>query len=271
MNQKRLLFGTNWKMHKTVDEATAYSKRLVDLMPQLGTNNNMQLFVIPPFTAIQAVQQVSQGRFWVGAQNMHWSEWGPFTGEISAPMLRELSVDLVELGHAERRQHFNETDSAVNRKVETALRFGLRPLVCVGEEAADKEYGVERETIARQVKIALNGVKPADAGNLIIAYEPGWAIGDTGTVAEVEWVRDVTAFIRALLTDLFGSEVAFSIPVLYGGSVTTQDAAQLLTTSEVDGLFVGRAALDPESFCEVVKVCLAPAARHASGTQTVSP
>ena len=144
-----ILFGSNWKMNKTASEALDYVQRLLELLDKAeNIEDRAQVFLIPPFTAIEAVKRASLGRFLVGAQNMHWEDSGAHTGEISAPMLCELGVDLVELGHADRRQYFNENNVCVSRKVRTALRHNLRPLVCVGESAEDRDFGVEKETVA---------------------------------------------------------------------------------------------------------------------------
>jgi triosephosphate isomerase len=217
-------------MHKTASEAGDYARRLVQRL-ELLQSPLPTVFVIPPFIAIETVRKASAGKFLVGAQNMHWADWGPYTGEISAPMLRELGVDLVELGHAERREFYNETDVDVNRKIHTALRFGLRPLLCIGEEAKDRDFGVERETIARQLRIALHDVPSESVDQLMIAYEPWWAIGDGGTTAEPEYIRDILSALREILVDLFGSPRTNAIPVLYGGSVLPAEAPDLLYKS----------------------------------------
>jgi triosephosphate isomerase len=261
MNSGPWLFGSNWKMHKTVNEAIEYSTELCNRLETMNLNGT-HVFVIPPFTAIDAVRRVGRGRFWVGAQNMHWERWGPYTGEISAPMLSDLGVDLVEIGHAERRQYFSETDPSINRKVCTALEFGLRPLICVGEELADKQYGVERETVARQLRIALHSVTPEIAPQVILAYEPVWAIGDSGTTADVEYIRSMISAIRDVLDSMFGAKLAHAIPLLYGGSVFPADAPALLVSTGVNGLFVGRAALDPDGFADLIRDCLAAISRR---------
>ena len=255
MNTQRLLLGTNWKMHKTIREATDYARRLLELLDSVPIPERIQLFLIPPFTAIAAVKQASSGRFWVGAQNMHSEEWGAYTGEISAPMLRELGADLVELGHAERRRLFNETDAAINRKVHLALAHGLRPLVCIGDSAADKSSGVEREALTRQIKIALHGVSGPQASTLIVAYEPFWAIGESGAAADTEWIRTMCGHIRNVLVSLFGSEAGQEIPVIYGGSVNESNAVRILTESAANGLFIGRAAWDPDGFFRLINAC----------------
>src|SRR6266481_4294678 len=172
MNHRRILLGTGWKMNKTAREGADYAQRLVKVLDDSSGLDDIQLFVIPPFTAIEAVKRASAGRFWVGAQNMHWEEWGAYTGEISAPMLRELGVDLVELGHAERRRYFNETDECVQRKVHSSLKHGIPPLVCIGERLEEREGGIEKEVIGRQLKVAFSGVAPKHASRLMVAYEP---------------------------------------------------------------------------------------------------
>lgn len=250
---RKILLGTGWKMNKTVHEAVEYASRLPPLLAGVTGLDNVQLFVIPPFTAIEAVKRSSAGHFWVGAQNMHWDDWGAFTGEISAPMLLELGVDLVELGHAERRRYFNETDEAIGRKVSAAIKHGIRPLVCVGEQRADRDRGLEKETIERQLRCALAAVLPEQAHRVIVAYEPVWAIGQS-TAASVADVRAMTSIVRDLLSNLFGSAGA-SIPVLYGGTVDAENCTALLTEGLTDGLFVGRAAWSPEGFARIAAAC----------------
>jgi L-erythrulose 1-phosphate isomerase len=264
MNGPRIFLGTSWKMNKTVSEALEFAQRLPEVLGNVSGLEEIQLFVIPPFTAIEAVKRASAGRFWVGAQNMHWAEWGAFTGEISAPMLQELGVDLVELGHAERRQHFNESDESVQRKVHTALRHGLRSLVCIGEQSSDREFGVEKEVIVRQLRVALSGVPPECAARLMVAYEPVWAIGEEGTPASPADVRVMSAHIRDLLEDTLGAEAAL-VPVLYGGTVNPENAAELLLGGRTDGLFVGRAAWQAEGFARLIANCAEAISRQRSG------
>lgn len=254
MTRPRIFLGAGWKMNKTVREAEEYARRLPLLVEGITGLDNIQLFVVPPFTAIETVKRLSSGQFWVGAQNMHWEESGAFTGEISAPMLKELGVNLVELGHAERRRYFNETDETVGRKVQAALRHGLRPLVCISEHLADRESGREKETITRQLTIALNGVPPDRASMLMVAYEPVWAIGEPGTTAPAGDVCLMNAHIRQVLEEMLGAEAA-SVPVLYGGTVNAANCAELLTEGHADGLFVGRAAWTVEGFARLIGAC----------------
>ncbi len=256
--------GTNWKMTKTPEEARRYARRFRALLDERRGEawyRCCRLFLIPSFTALGDVRQaLGPGTdVLVGAQNMHWEDRGAYTGEVSAPMLLELGVRLIELGHSERRRLFGETDTAVNLKVRAALRHGLLPLVCVGETAEEKEYGVTAEVVRRQVKIALHGV-PAEVigveergdAPLLIAYEPVWAIGEGGTPSTPEYADAVQAAVKKLLSELYGP-AGTRIPVLYGGSVNRENAPALLAKPHVDGLFIGRAAWAAEGFVEILR------------------
>jgi len=254
MTPRRLFLGTGWKMNKTVREAVDYTQRLIAHLDATRGQDAFQLFVVPPFTAIEAVKRAAGGKFWVGAQNMHWAKEGAFTGEISAPMLSELGVDLVELGHAERRMYFNETDEALHRKVETALEFNLRPLVCVGEQKEERERGSGREVVARQLRGAFEGTPAQMISRLMVAYEPVWAIGEHGTAATADDLREMQEHIRSALADLF-SAAAASIPVFYGGTVNEVNAVSLLAEGGVDGLFIGRAAWQADGFAGIIRAC----------------
>ena len=230
---RQVLLGTGWKMNKTVREAVEYAEQLPRLLEGVAGLADAQLFIIPPFTAIQALKRSSAGRFWVGAQNMHWDDWGAFTGEISAPMLQELDVDLVELGHAERRRYFNETDEAVGLR-RAALRHDLRALVCVGEQRIERDRGVGETVVTRQLRAAFTGVPPESVARVIVAYEPVWAIGQTEAASAVD-VRAMLDVIRDVLSDLFAAG-ADCVPVLYGGTVDAGNCAQILIEGGTDGL-----------------------------------
>jgi triosephosphate isomerase len=240
-------------MNRTVREAREYIEALLALLTGMEGLAQVQLFVVPPFTAIAEVKRLSCGMFWVGAQNMHWADSGAYTGEISAPMVREAGADLVELGHAERRLNFNETDESVSRKVATALRHGLRPLVCVGDDPQGR--GKAEDTVARQLRIAFRDATPESAGRLMVAYEPAWAIGEAGTSASPGEAAAMHRHIRRVLGEIFGTG-ANLIPVLYGGSVTSLNAGGLLYEGDADGLFVGRAAWTATGFAEVIHASL---------------
>ena len=242
---KRILLGTNWKMHKTIAQTVKYMSELSDMVRSYP---EFQYFVIPPYTSIAAALETGKPcGIMVGAQNAHWLDEGAYTGEISVPMLREAGVDLIEIGHSERRQYYNESDYTVNKKTLKTLQSGLTALVCVGENSEEKAHGATAEVIGRQVKIALNGVSAAMIQRLWIAYEPVWSIGENGVPAEPSYAQDVHGIIRAALAQLYG-QAAADIPILYGGSVNPDNAAQLILCDNIDGLFIGRSAWDMEKF-----------------------
>jgi triosephosphate isomerase len=253
---RRWMFGTNWKMNRTSREASLYAETFRERLRQINGIDSAQVFVIPPYTAITVVKELSGGSYWVGAQNMHWERNGAYTGEISAEMLAEIGVDLVLVGHAERRELFHETDAMVNLKVHAALRAGLRALVCIGEDLAGREAHAEQEICSRQLRIALQGVPANAAGQVIFAYEPVWAIGENGVTADPDYIREMKELFRAIFEEVFDERSAEMIPILYGGSVNTEHAAELLVKSQVDGLFVGRTALDPIVFATLIESCL---------------
>ncbi len=244
--------GTGWKMNKTVAEARRYIAALRGLLPVDAAS--YAFFIVPPFTALAAAREaIGNAPLLLGAQNMHWAESGAFTGEISATMLEEFRIDLVELGHSERRQFFGETDEALNLKVKTALRHGMRPLLCVGDSAEECEAGRSAEAVVRQVRLAFAGLAPRDVDRCLVAYEPIWAIGDQGVPATPAHVRRVHAAVHRAIADLGGP----AVPVLYGGSVNPANAAELAAEDEVDGLFIGRAAWSPTGFAELINSAMA--------------
>jgi L-erythrulose 1-phosphate isomerase len=243
--------GTSWKMHKTAAEGGTYLRQLKKMLPG---KLRSQVFVAVPFTALwQAVEAVRGSSILIGAQNMHWEDEGPYTGEVSPKMLRETGIHLVELAHSERRAYYNESDQDVNRKVKAALAHGLIPLVCVGERQVDKDYGVSAEFLAIQLRIALHGLAPSQVEQVWIAYEPVWAIGEGGTPAEPAYADEMQALMRSVLVDLFGRTSAERIPILYGGSVNRANAVALALQENIDGLFIGRAAWQVESFLEIIR------------------
>jgi len=183
---------------------------------------------------------------------MHWEPQGPFTGEVSPKMLKEIGIRIAEIGHSERRQHFGETDFTVNKKVLAALKHGLTPLVCVGEPAVEKDYGVAKEHVLRQILIALKGISPDDLARVMLAYEPVWSIGESGVPAEPEYAESMHTWIRQTLSDRYGREKAETVPVLYGGSVNSKNAGPFLLRKNVDGLFIGRAAWDVHGFLGII-------------------
>lgn len=238
MARKTVWVGTNWKMNKGPAEAFAAAEALKAYQPPVG----VQPFIITPFTSLQAVSSLLKGsHVLVGAQNMHWEESGSWTGEISPAMVKECGADIVLIGHSERRQHFAETDWTVSRKMAAAIRHGLRPLLCIGESLDEYDYGVTAETLARQLKIALHDVAVEDLPNILIAYEPVWAIGAGGRAADTECVARVHTGLRQVLNNIAGPEISARVPLLYGGSVTQDNARSYIDQPNVDGVFVGRA------------------------------
>ncbi len=243
------LVAGNWKMYKTVAEAVDYARRL----KSSGSPAGVELAVCPPFTALLAVgRELAGSQVGLGAQDMHWAEEGAYTGEVSPLMLKELGCRYVILGHSERRQHFGESDEAVNAKVKAALRHGLVPIVCVGETLAEREAGRAREVVAGQLRGSLAGLAAQEAGNVVVAYEPVWAIG-TGRTALPEDAQEMSAFIRALLAEMFGREVAGKVRIQYGGSVKPENAAGILRQPDIDGALVGGASLQVESFLAIAR------------------
>jgi triosephosphate isomerase len=236
----------NWKMHKTVAEAADF----VDvLLPRIAATQS-DVVICPPFTALAEVVERRRGTaVKVAAQNMHEEESGAFTGEVSAPMLVELDVEAVVLGHSERRQYFNETDEALARKVPVALAHDLEPILCVGESEEARDNGETEVVLERQLQADLAGLEDAQVPAVVIAYEPIWAIG-TGKVATPEQAQEACAFIRDVLRAR--GAAADEVRILYGGSVKPANAAELLALPDVDGALVGGAALDPEEFAAIV-------------------
>lgn len=237
----------NWKMNKTVAEAAEF---IDTLLPRIAATQ-CDVVVCPPFTALTAVVERRYGTaVKVAAQNMHEEDSGAFTGEVSAPMLVELDVEAVVLGHSERRQFFGETDEALARKVPAALAADLEPILCVGESEAARDGGETEEVLERQLQADLSGVEGADLSRVVIAYEPVWAIG-TGRTATAEQAQEACAFIRDVVRMRGGA--ADDLRILYGGSVKPGNAAELLSQPDVDGALVGGAALDPEDFAGIVE------------------
>jgi triosephosphate isomerase len=242
------LIAGNWKMHKTVAEARSFVQALV---PRLSESGDLDLAVCPPFLALAAaVEATRDSRVQVYAQNMHQGDGGAYTGEVSPPMLREVGVDGVILGHSERREHFGETDRALALKVPAALAAGLMPVLCVGETEDERERGDTERKLRHQVQEDLAKVDTERLGDVVIAYEPIWAIG-TGLVATPEQAQEAIAFVRALVGDR-SREQAERTRVLYGGSVKPENAEELLALPDVDGALVGGASLDVDSFTAIV-------------------
>jgi triosephosphate isomerase len=242
------LVAGNWKMHKTEREAEEYIQAL---LPLLSAVDGVDVAICVPFTDLKAMVESARGsRAEVYAQNMHEEREGAFTGEISVAMLSEIGVHGVVLGHSERREYFGESDRALAMKVPAALEAGLTPILCVGETEDERDNGETDRKLRQQIKEDLAGVPSERLAEVVIAYEPIWAIG-TGRVASVEQAQEAIGFIRALVGDR-DADAAERVRVLYGGSVKPGNAAELLGPADVDGALVGGASLDAESFAEIV-------------------
>ncbi len=241
------VFGTNFKMNQTPPESAAFYRQL---SASITIPPAARVFIFPPFTSLDAVTQAAKSgpaNLWIGAQNVYFQPDGAFTGEISLRMLQDLGIDIVLLGHAERRQIFQEKDVDLNKKVRAVLDSGLRILFGVGETAEEREYGVSNETILRQLKIGLHGVELGQLERVNIAYEPVWSIGAGGTPATPADVEPIAAIIREALGELFG-EAGTNVPVLYGGSVDPKNAGTFTALPNVDGLLVGRSCWTVDGF-----------------------
>jgi triosephosphate isomerase (TIM) len=249
MPDRSPILAANWKMHKTTDETERF---LAEFLPRVPDSAGPEVVICPPFTSLKtAVEHCFQSRVRVAAQNMHEADEGAFTGEISAPMLLDLGVEGVILGHSERRQHFGETDEALARKVPAALGAGLEPILCVGENEAQRDAGETEDVLTRQVQADLAEVPEARLSEVVIAYEPIWAIG-TGRTATPEQAQEAIALIRGLI-DARSDTAAAAIRILYGGSVKPDNAAELISQPDVDGALVGGASLDPADFAAIVE------------------
>ena len=240
----------NWKMNKTVADAHDLVSKM---SAQLREIRNVEKVLCPPFTALPALATLLAGSdIGLGAQNMHWEEKGAFTGEIAAGMLKEF-CSYVIIGHSERRAYFGETDENVNRKLRAAKNADLTPIVCVGETLDEYESGRTSEVVRRQISLGLAGIDSGFAPRIIIAYEPVWAIG-TGKASSAENANGVVAqVIRPALSDLFGADIAQSIRVQYGGSVTASNASEFFLQPEIDGALVGGASLKADEFVAITK------------------
>ncbi len=248
-NPRKVIAAGNWKMNKTASEAVAFVNAL---KPAVADAKN-EVVVGVPFVCLPGVVEAAKGsNIKVAAQNMHWEENGAYTGEVSGPMLADLGVDYVIIGHSERREYFGETNEMINKKAHAIFKYGMTPIVCCGETLTQREQGVTADHIRYQIKVALLGLTAEQVSKLVIAYEPIWAIG-TGKTATNEQANEVCAVIRALIVELYGSEVAEQVRIQYGGSVNAKNAADLFAMSDIDGGLVGGASLKVEDFSIIAK------------------
>ena len=238
----------NWKMHKTVSEATVYALQLKELYHD--TDVKTAIFV--PYTHLTVLSMALSGSgIGIGAQNVHFEKEGAYTGEVSVEMLEELGVSYCLVGHSERRQYFAENDETVNLKLKALLNSEITPVLCVGEDLKQRDAGKEEAVVSSQIKAAFDGIGAADAARVVIAYEPVWAIG-TGKTATPQQANEMCAFVRRTLTEIYDEEMADMIVIQYGGSVTPENATEIMNMDEIDGALVGGASLDPLKFIEII-------------------
>ena len=247
---RKPIIAGNWKMYKTIPEA----KQLVSgVIKELADFSGVEVVFCPPFTALSTVKQLIQGTsFGIGAQNLYWKEQGAFTGEISPLMLKDIGCDYCIIGHSERRQYFGETDTTVNQKVKAALAVGIKPIICVGETLVQREAGETNSLIKSQTEQALAGVAPDAVPEIVIAYEPIWAIG-TGKSSTPKDASGVIGLIRKTVAAMFGNDAAQKLRIQYGGSVKPENIKEFMNEPEIDGALVGGASLEIDSFIKIVK------------------
>jgi len=249
---RKIIIAGNWKMNKTALEA-------IDLVTMLKRDLNdvseVDMVVCPPSVALSDVHDIlNESSIGLGAQNLHWEDSGAFTGELSAGMIKDVGAQYVIIGHSERRQYFGETNETVNKKIRSALKGGLTPIVCVGEVLEERESGKAFDVIKKQCEESLAGLTAEEMGKMILAYEPVWAIG-TGKTATPDQAQEVHKFIRELLSQVFGKDISAQVRIQYGGSVKPENTADLMSQEDIDGALVGGASLKSESFVGIIKNC----------------
>ena len=247
---RKVIVAGNWKMNKTAKAAAQFFN---ELKPLVADVKNAGIVIGAPFTALEtATRETAGSNIKIAAENMNAKESGAYTGEVSPLMLKDLGVEYVILGHSERREYYHETDEIINEKVKSALAHDLKPILCFGETLEEREAGTTNDVVKTQITGGLKDVTAAEMANVVLAYEPVWAIG-TGKTATPEQAQEVHAFIRGLLTDLYGKEVAENVTVQYGGSMNDANAADLIAQTDIDGGLVGGASLIPEKFAVIIK------------------
>lgn len=244
------LIAGNWKMNKTPDEAKSLVRGILENLPKL---NGVLVAVCPPFPDLgQVIELTKDTPVAVGGQNLYWEEKGAFTGEVSGAMLKAIGCKYVLIGHSERRQYFGETDETVRKRVLRAQADGLIPILCIGERLEERQKKTTKAVVEIQLRGGLNSISISDPDALVIAYEPVWAIG-TGVTATPQQAQEVHKFLRELLIDMYGENTGSKIKILYGGSVTPENAGNLLSEPDIDGALVGGASLKPEAFLGIIK------------------
>lgn len=246
---RKPIIAGNWKMNNT----KAQAEELITALKPLVADAEAEVVICVPYTCIEKAAELTKGsNIRVGAENVAWADKGAFTGEISAEMLKEVGAEYVVIGHSERRQYFGETDKTVNMRTVQALKNGLLPIVCVGETLEEREGNKTEAVCKRQVEGAFEGISAADMANVVIAYEPVWAIG-TGKTATAEQANDTIKYIRGVVASLYGGAVAEGVRIQYGGSMNPKNASELMAMSDIDGGLIGGASLKAEDFSKVVK------------------
>ncbi|HBG61536.1 MAG: triose-phosphate isomerase [Omnitrophica WOR_2 bacterium GWF2_38_59] len=250
---RKPIIAGNWKLNKTIDA----SIELVTLLKrELSDVDEVDIVVCPVFTSLSAINDVIlESNIDMGAQNLYWEDSGAFTGEVSAPLIKDAGCKYVIIGHSERRQFFGETNQTVNKKIKAALASGLLPIVCVGEVLEERETGKTFDVVKTQVTQSLAGFTPDELSKLIIAYEPVWAIG-TGKTATPQQAQEVHKFIRGIIAEIGNDEIAAALRIQYGGSVKPDNIKELMSQEDIDGALVGGASLKPDSFIALVKGAL---------------
>lgn len=249
----QLWIGTSWKMNKTLAEGEQFAEGLI--AADAADDPRIQRFVIPPFTAVRNIKDMlAATSVKVGAQNMHWADQGAWTGEISPTMLTDCNLDLVELGHSERREFFAETNETVGLKTEAAIRHGLIPLICIGETLAEREAGQAEAVLRAEVEGALSKLNDSQkSAPILLAYEPVWAIGENGIPASASYANEQHKFVIEVAYEILGRK----IPCLYGGSVNPENCEELIQCSHIDGLFIGRSAWNVDGYLDILQRCSA--------------
>ncbi len=246
---RKAVIAGNWKMNKNPKEA----KALIEEIKPLVENADCEVVVCTPYIDLETAVEATKGsNIKVGAENCHWEESGAYTGEISPSMLTSIGVEYVIIGHSERRSYFGETNETVNKRVKAALKAGLKVIICVGESLEERENGITSETVSIQTKIALKDISKQDLKNIIIAYEPIWAIG-TGKTATSAQANEVCSTIRNVLCELYDKASAETTTIQYGGSMNAKNAEELLDQKDVDGGLIGGASLKAQDFSLIVK------------------
>ncbi len=247
---KKALIAGNWKMNNDVEESLKLAENLKSMSKNF--DEDVDVLICPTYVALYAVKNVLiDTNIKIGAQNMHFEDHGAFTGEISPSMLKNMGVDYAIIGHSERRQYYNETDEAVNKKLKAALKYGLNPILCVGETLEQRQGGIEKKTVKNQICKAFDGIEDIDAEKIAVAYEPIWAIG-TGITATSDQVNEMAEFIRTSIAEIYDIELSEKIIIQYGGSVKSDNANEILSLPHIDGALVGGASLKADEFIKII-------------------